>query len=74
MISLCGLVVLFYWQYFTLVDSPGVTEDDDDNSVARQITEQFQRDLACGFIYVLDATRAGEEAAQVQNVLAQCQL
>ena len=37
----------------------------EDGCVTRQITEQFQRDLACGFIYVLDATRAVEEAAQV---------
>lgn len=51
-------------QNFTLVDSPGVTEGEGE-SVTRQITEQFQRDLACGFIYVLDATRAVEEAAQV---------
>jgi hypothetical protein len=49
-----------------LIDSPGVTEDEGD-SVARQITEQCQRDLACGFIYVLDGMRSAEEAAQVIN-------
>ena len=47
------------------MDSPGVTEDDAANSVIREITEQFQREMACGFIYILDATRAAEEAAQV---------
>lgn len=53
---------------FTIVDSPGVTENEE-GSIARQITEQFQRDLACGFMYVLDATRAAEEAAQVGGLV-----
>lgn len=54
---------------FTLIDSPGVTEDEGD-SVARQITEQCQRDLACGFIYVLDGMRSAEEAAQAGGLLS----
>lgn len=53
-------------QHFTLVDSPGVTEQEGD-SVVRQITEKFQTDLACGFIYVVDGTRSAEEGAQVQE-------
>ena len=47
------------------MDSPGVTEDEASDAVARQITEQCQRDAACGFIYVLDSTRSAQEAAQV---------
>jgi energy-coupling factor transporter ATP-binding protein EcfA2 len=62
-----------YWpeeflKHFTLVDSPGVTEQEGD-SVARQLTERFQTDLACGFIYVVDGTRSAEEAAQVGGLL-----
>ena len=41
-----------------------MTEQEGD-SVARQLTEKFQTDLACGFIYVVDGTRSAEEAAQV---------
>lgn len=47
-----------------MVDSPGVTEEEGE-SVARRMTEQFQCDFACGYIYVLDATQAAEEASQV---------
>ena len=47
------------------MDSPGVTEDDEETSAIREITEQCQRDMACGFIYVLDASRSAEEASQV---------
>lgn len=47
------------------MDSPGVTEDEASNAATRHITEQCQRDVACGFIYVLDSTRAAQEAAQV---------
>jgi hypothetical protein len=43
-----------------------VTEQEGD-SVARQLTERFQTDLACGFIYVVDGTRSAEEAAQVYH-------
>jgi energy-coupling factor transporter ATP-binding protein EcfA2 len=50
-----------FLKYVTLVDSPGATE----NSALRRITEQCQQDMACGFIYVLDAGRAAEEASQV---------
>jgi receptor-interacting serine/threonine-protein kinase 5 len=53
-----------------LVDSPGVTEREEDcRSMLRQMTETCQRDVACGFIYVLDATRAAEEAAQAGGLL-----
>lgn len=47
------------------MDSPGVTEEEG-SSAARQITEQFQQDHACGYVYILDGTRAAEEAAQVR--------
>ena len=47
------------------MDSPGVTENDEATSAVREITEQCQRDMACGFIYVLDANRSAEEASQV---------
>eukprot|EP00118_Oscarella_pearsei_P014931 m.130843 g.130843 ORF g.130843 m.130843 type:complete len:1041 (+) comp38038_c0_seq20:318-3440(+) len=60
---------LEFLRHFTLVDSPGVTEDGTLDSAARQITEQFQKDLACGYIYVLDSTRAAEEAGQAGGLL-----
>jgi energy-coupling factor transporter ATP-binding protein EcfA2 len=53
---------------FSLVDSPGVTEEEGLSS-ARQMTEQFQKEYACGYVYVLDGTRAAEEAAQVGGLL-----
>eukprot|EP00118_Oscarella_pearsei_P022027 m.251114 g.251114 ORF g.251114 m.251114 type:complete len:1013 (+) comp40332_c0_seq8:194-3232(+) len=54
---------------FTLIDSPGVSENDDMSPESRQITEQCQRDTACGFIYVMDATQPAEVAAQVGGLL-----
>ena len=47
------------------MDSPGVTEDDEDESHVRAIAEKCQQHMACGFIYVMDANRAAEEACQV---------
>ncbi|XP_065826963.1 uncharacterized protein [Oscarella lobularis] len=64
-----------YWpsqflQEFTLIDSPGVTENDDLSPASRQITEQCQKDTACGFMYVIDATQSAEVGAQVGGLLA----
>eukprot|EP00118_Oscarella_pearsei_P004440 m.19035 g.19035 ORF g.19035 m.19035 type:complete len:1041 (+) comp27772_c0_seq3:137-3259(+) len=63
-----------YWpfeflKFFSLVDSPGVTEESGE-SVSRQVTEDFQKRLASGFIYVLDSSRAGEEAGEAGGLLA----
>eukprot|EP00118_Oscarella_pearsei_P000698 m.5580 g.5580 ORF g.5580 m.5580 type:complete len:1035 (+) comp13558_c0_seq1:206-3310(+) len=55
-------------QFFSVVDSPGVTEKTGE-SLSRELTENFQEKSASGFIYVLDATRAGEEAAQAGGLL-----
>jgi hypothetical protein len=70
----CKRVELFWPVDFLkdvhLVDSPGVTEDEASDGVAREITEQCQKDAACGFIYVLDSTRAAQEAAQAGGLLS----
>lgn len=52
-------------QNITLLDSPGVTEEEGEDAAARQIVHQCQNDVACGFIYVLNGTIAAEEGAQV---------
>ena len=55
------------FQNITLVDSPGVTEDDAETFGSKDITERCQENVACGFIYVLDGNRSAEEAAQVRR-------
>jgi hypothetical protein len=45
-----------FLKFVNLVDSPGLTEDDTDCTIARGLGEQFLQDMACGFIYILDAT------------------
>ena len=48
-----------------------MTEDDSESSKAREVTEKCQSSAACGFIYMLDGTRAAEEAAQVPLIQLQ---
>ena len=43
------------------MDSPGTTDD----AFYGDITRRYQKDLASGFIYVVDAMNAVEEAAGV---------
>ncbi|XP_062521318.1 uncharacterized protein LOC134196246 [Corticium candelabrum] len=60
------LCPLEFLKNITLIDSPGTTEDDSENSDAREMTEKAQRDVACGSIFVLDGSRSAQEAAQVR--------
>eukprot|EP00118_Oscarella_pearsei_P002825 m.11794 g.11794 ORF g.11794 m.11794 type:complete len:942 (+) comp23603_c0_seq4:860-3685(+) len=61
---------LEFLQYFTLVDSPGVTEDLlESESTVRQATENFQKHYACGLVYILDATRPAEDSGQIGGLL-----
>ena len=43
-----------------------MTDDESESSVSRQITEQCQNGVACGFIYLLNGSLPAEEAAQVK--------
>ena len=44
-----------------------MTEEEGEDAAARQIVDQCQNDIACGFIYVLNGTIAAEEGAQVSS-------
>eukprot|EP00118_Oscarella_pearsei_P005850 m.26850 g.26850 ORF g.26850 m.26850 type:complete len:1054 (+) comp29557_c0_seq5:322-3483(+) len=57
-------------KHVNLVDSPGVTEDTKE-SVFLKLTTEFQERVACGFVYVLNASNAAEEASQVGGLLSQ---
>eukprot|EP00118_Oscarella_pearsei_P017900 m.180231 g.180231 ORF g.180231 m.180231 type:complete len:723 (+) comp39241_c0_seq21:908-3076(+) len=71
--SCCVKMELFlhldFLKYFTLVDSPGVTENLEGDSGVRKATEDFQKNSACGLIYVLDASRPPEDSAQLGGLL-----
>eukprot|EP00118_Oscarella_pearsei_P019654 m.210035 g.210035 ORF g.210035 m.210035 type:complete len:831 (+) comp39740_c0_seq3:1207-3699(+) len=63
-----------YWtmewlKYVNIVDSPGVTENSGD-SLFRNLTADFQKRVACGFVYVLDASKAAEEAIQAGGLFS----
>ena len=56
-----------------MVDSPGVDESDDfSSSRAQDVTKVCQRNTACGFIYVIDATCAAEVGGQVKKIIFAC--
>eukprot|EP00118_Oscarella_pearsei_P018486 m.189565 g.189565 ORF g.189565 m.189565 type:complete len:1003 (+) comp39414_c0_seq4:45-3053(+) len=54
---------------FILMDSPGVDENDNFREASRQVTEQCQKNTACGFIYVIDATQPAEIGGQIGGLL-----
>jgi receptor-interacting serine/threonine-protein kinase 5 len=67
--QVCSSVEI-YWpenflKYVTLVDSPGTTDD----KFYADITRRYQRDVASGFIYVIDGMNAVEEAAGVGKLM-----
>eukprot|EP00118_Oscarella_pearsei_P019763 m.211864 g.211864 ORF g.211864 m.211864 type:complete len:943 (+) comp39761_c0_seq11:331-3159(+) len=70
----CSKIEVFwpceFLKYFTIVDSPGVTGGEEEMRNA-EFTSSFQKKLACGLLYILDASRAAEEAISVGHLVAE---